>query len=275
MILHRLIQFVCQSRYVFGSLFHAVGDILYFFGWQYLVVVGKELREAADDVKWCTNFVIHILDESHLLSVGLHLQFVGLCQLVVLELQFVIILADGVNTMGQRLLHADEAVGQSAHAVVALASWKWFVKLSLSYALCLFVKQLDRHHGSSDGLDAKHHDEYQTDGDDDPYDTEQLIVACKDVACRADKGYAPACAVQRAIEDESIVVIDYGLNHTAVTGYHTFAQGMYLLFGVRSSIAKDGLTKQLGGVGVGQIGACTTNHDGLRVGVGGERGHHF
>ena len=77
-----LVELAGQMGYVVGTLFHPGSDIFHLLGLQRLVTLLEQLGKAANDVKRGTDPVIHILDESHLLLVGLQLQLIGLGKLI-------------------------------------------------------------------------------------------------------------------------------------------------------------------------------------------------
>ena len=135
-----LVELAGQMGYVVGTLLHPGSDIFHLLGLQRLVTLLEQLGKAANDVKRGTYPVIHILDESHLLLVSLQLQLIGLGKLIVLFLQLIVVLANRIYALSQRLLHADKAVGEPSHTILAMTLRQRLIKSSLSYVLGLLIE---------------------------------------------------------------------------------------------------------------------------------------
>ena len=167
--------------YVVGTLLHPGSDIFHLLSLQRLVTLLEQLGKATDDVKRGTDPVIHVLNESHLLLVGLQLQLIGLGKLVVLFLQLIVVLADRIYALSQRLLHADKAVGEPSHTILAMTLRQRLIKSSLSYVLGLLVEPADGQHSAPHYQIAEKHQQDKSNGNDDPYDNEQIVIAGKDI----------------------------------------------------------------------------------------------
>ena len=100
----------------------------------------EHLGEAADNVKRRPDFVIHILYKGRPAAIGFELELISTGKIVVLLLQIVVATTDGCDTRRERLLHADEAVGESPYAIATGAWRQRFVKKAISYSLCPFIE---------------------------------------------------------------------------------------------------------------------------------------
>ena len=142
LIVGSLAQLVSQTTDVLGTLLHASRDVLHLVGLQTVKTDSKYLSEATDNIKRCTYLVIHEVDELRLTTVGVEFKLIGLSQLRVERGELGIGVADVVDRSGKRLLHEDEAVGQSSHTVVARTLWQKLVEMPLGNAMGLFVEFL-------------------------------------------------------------------------------------------------------------------------------------
>ena len=113
----------------------------------------------------------------------------------------------------------------------------------------------------------------QPEADDGPEDGDHAVVAGKDVALRTDDGNAPFCALQRAVEDECIATVDDGLHHTASSCEHGTAQSLDVALCFGCGVAEDSLAEEFRGIGMHQIFAVASHHDGRRVRVWLQCGH--
>ena len=154
-----LFQFAGQAADVFGTLLHASLDIVHLVGIEAETTGGKHLGKAADDVEGGAYLVIHEVDEVCLATVGVHLQPIGLSQLIVERGELGIGVANVVDHPDQGALHEDEAVGQPSHAVTPRALRQRFVEVALGNAPGLFVEYLQWLNGVAHGLVAEQHEQ--------------------------------------------------------------------------------------------------------------------
>ena len=94
-------ELTCQARDVGGTLSHAGGDVGNLVAGDAMKTGGEDLRETADDVKRCSDFVVHVLDKGGLPAVRVEFQLIGTGQFVVLLLKLVVDVTDGRDRVGQ------------------------------------------------------------------------------------------------------------------------------------------------------------------------------
>ena len=167
-----------------------------------------------------------------------------------------------VDALSQRLLHQDEAVGEPSYTIATGTLGQRLVKVAGSYTLCLTVELIQRLHCTADSLVAEKHQEQQSDTDDSPGDNEQAVISCEDIVRRANDGNAPACALQRTVEDEGIVAVNDGLRHTAVAGKHRLAHSIDISLGLGGGVTEDIFAEKLCCIGMYEVGAISPYHNG-------------
>ena len=80
---------------------HPGGDVVDFFVRKIVLARSEHLSEAADNVEWRTYFVIYILNEDSLATVGFEFELGGIGQLVVVLLEFSISTIDVADRLGK------------------------------------------------------------------------------------------------------------------------------------------------------------------------------
>ena len=141
------------------------------------------------------------------------------------------------------------------------------VELSGGDGFCFLCQASQGIQFTGDDTDEEVEHHQQTNGNNGIHRMTQTVEAAEDVAFRTDDSYGAPCSSEGLVENVATLAIDVCMHHAVLAPLHGVAESGQGCIGLLEGLREDGLTRNLGRVGMHEVCAAAAYHDAVGIGI--------